>query len=499
MAQPAPHTRFLTVPLPPGQEPNATKTPVSLGHLLMNLQQRNEADQGLNQSLGLGFAAFAQPRVRQMVSHIFNVDQPDPTRLGETLMNLNTQQGGVDRTNALGQLIASPRGAQLAQQLNISQEELKARYLADPTGVGAMIANFAAPTEATKNYNQARGLMKAQGMTDEQINAVMPPEMLALGGVSTPDYREFVLARTRAIQSGQPLPPELQDYPTYQASRAAKARLMGDQANDLAESQAKFGDQVAKMNEVERITSSVQNATEADGATPVMKAILESPTKKAAAASLLQSGEPGAVQSLVQQGMQFVAQLTPEEKTAIANLKQLTSSTYATAFTSTGSRRTQQEVANIASSLSQLGNFNQPYQSYDNSLNNLHRLNQIGAANAYGAAGRLDDVPDNLKPLVNPIYLPEQRDEKGNVVRARGPLYTGAGGDWATKATAPTISISAPSATIAPTPAPSSGDGSGAVNTSVRTPADVARLPKGTRFLVPDGSDRIGVAPGPGG
>jgi hypothetical protein len=53
----------------------------------------------------------------------------------------------------------------------------------------------------------------------------------------------------------------------------------------------------------------------------------------------------------------------------------------------------------------------------------------------------LDDVPDNLKPLVNPIYLPEQRDEKGNVVRGRGQLYTGAGGDWATKATAPAAPV----------------------------------------------------------
>ena len=74
--------------------------------------------------------------------------------------------------------------------------------------------------------------MKAQGMTDEQINAVMPPEMLALGGISDPGYREFVLARTRAIQSGQPLPPELQDYPTYQANRQALAKTTTDIAQD---------------------------------------------------------------------------------------------------------------------------------------------------------------------------------------------------------------------------------------------------------------------------
>ena len=40
--------------LPAGQEPNATKTPQSWGHLLMDLQRRNEASQGLNQSHRLG-------------------------------------------------------------------------------------------------------------------------------------------------------------------------------------------------------------------------------------------------------------------------------------------------------------------------------------------------------------------------------------------------------------------------------------------------------------
>ena len=102
-----------------------------------------------------------------------------------------------------------------------------------------------------------------------------------------------------------------------------------------------------------------------------------------------------------------MADLTPEEKTVVANLKQLTASQYATAFTSTGSRRTQSEVQNIAASLSQLGNLTQPYESYSRALGSLRNLNQTGMANAYGAAGRLDEVPDDLKPLVNSIYLPE--------------------------------------------------------------------------------------------
>ena len=89
-------------------EPGATKSPVSLGHLLMNLQQRNEADQGLNASLGMGFAAFAQPRDRQMVSQMFSQDQPNVmNQIGMTQMNLAGQQQGQDRMNALGMMLTS--------------------------------------------------------------------------------------------------------------------------------------------------------------------------------------------------------------------------------------------------------------------------------------------------------------------------------------------------------------------------------------------------------
>jgi hypothetical protein len=127
--------------LPAGQEPNATKTPQSWGHLLMDLQRRNEASQGLNQSIGLGFAAFAQPRDRQMVSQAFNVDQPDPTKIINAQMNASSWQQGQDRVNALGQQIMDPTaGPALAQRLGISWAELAARYRADPQGVGAMIA-----------------------------------------------------------------------------------------------------------------------------------------------------------------------------------------------------------------------------------------------------------------------------------------------------------------------------------------------------------------------
>jgi hypothetical protein len=141
--------------LPANQESNATKTPESWGSLLMRLQRSNEQSQGLNQSIGMGFAAFAQPRDREMASKMFNVDQPDPTKLINAQMNASSLQQGQDRTNALGQLVNDPtRGPALAARLNISWDELRGRFQADPQGVGNMIQSFAAPTDPMKNIQQ---------------------------------------------------------------------------------------------------------------------------------------------------------------------------------------------------------------------------------------------------------------------------------------------------------------------------------------------------------
>ena len=253
--------------LPPSQTPNAYQTDQSLGSMIIALQRRQEADAGLNQSLGLAGAAISRPENRERVSRTFNTPYQDATKLGDMLMNMSLAQQGVDRGNALAQQIMDPqRGPQLAGQLNISWGELQARYRADPVGVGTMIANFSAPTEATKNYNQARAQMKAQGMTDEQINAVMPPEMLALGGVSDPGHRQFVLARTRAIQNGQALPPELQDYPTYQASKAAKAKLATDNAADLSDAQGKLAPFNQRIDETNTVVDRIKSNPKLDSA-----------------------------------------------------------------------------------------------------------------------------------------------------------------------------------------------------------------------------------------
>jgi hypothetical protein len=93
------------------------------------------------------------------------------TKLGQTLMDLNSQQQGQYRMNAMGQMIAGPQGAAIADRLNISQDELKARYLADPQGVGAMIQSFAAPTDQMKNLQQGTTYLQSHGASPAGVLA----------------------------------------------------------------------------------------------------------------------------------------------------------------------------------------------------------------------------------------------------------------------------------------------------------------------------------------
>ena len=81
-------------------------------------------------------------------------------------------------------------------------------------------------------------------------------------------------------------------------------------------------------------------------------------------------------------------------------------------------------------------------------------------ANTYGAAGRIDEIPDNLKwdtsdpknpkPLVDSAYLPN------------GDLYSGKGGQWASS------------------PPKTQGGGN----------FDYAAIPSGAVYTAPDGTQR---------
>ena len=169
---------------PPPAQPNATKTPEDLGSIMLDLQQYNERNQGFNQALGMGVAAFAQPRDRQMVSQMFNTNQSDPTKIGNMLMSMNSQQQGQNRMNALGQLISGPQGDAIAKQLNMgSAAQLRAAFLADPQSVSAMIEKTQQPTPQVANIDQITrymdGVAQRSPGTSNDVLTMIKNSMLA--------------------------------------------------------------------------------------------------------------------------------------------------------------------------------------------------------------------------------------------------------------------------------------------------------------------------------
>ena len=205
-----------------------------------------------------------------------------------------------------------------------------------------------------------------------------------------------------------------------------------EKQKDLIEAQTKLPEATKSFNDIDNRINAIKSTTNDDGSS-ALESILSSPSKQNAAKALMAAPDEGGMTGSWYEHWQQRG-LTPQEITTIAQMKQLSSQAYGEAFQSTGSRRTQQEVNNLKAALTQIGNINQPYelkdakgnviggykQQLDNFQNNIH----TGVANAYGAAGQLDAVPDNLKfgsdgtPLVSSIYRPG------------GSLYGGRGGSW---------------------------------------------------------------------
>ena len=227
-----------------------------------------------------------------------------------------------------------------------------------------------------------------------------------------------------------------------------------EKQKDLLDAQQKAPSSLQQMNDMDNVANQLKGPMNA-----ALTSIIASPTARVAAEKLLETDpakEPGDAMRQVYAGM-----LSSDQLAALNQLKKLDAQVYSDAFQSTGSRRTQQEVQNLKGGISPLLNFNQSPDAYmgqfNDFQNNLHKT----MANTYGAAGRVDEIPDtikwdmsdpkNPKPTVDSAYLPN------------GDRYAGKGGQWA----------SSP---------PKAQGGGGDFN--------YAAIPSGTVYTAPDGTQR---------
>ena len=223
-----------------------------------------------------------------------------------------------------------------------------------------------------------------------------------------------------------------------------------EKQKDLLDAQQKAPSSLQQMNDMDNVANQLKGPMNS-----ALTSIIASPTARVAAEKLLETDpakEPGDAMRQVYAGM-----LSSDQLAALNQLKKLDAQVYSDAFQSTGSRRTQQEVQNLKGGISPLLNFNQSPDAYmgqfNDFQNNLHKT----MANTYGAAGRVDEIPDtikwdmsdpkNPKPTVDSAYLPN------------GDRYAGKGGQWASS--------------------PPKAQGGGGQPVQISGPSDIAKLPHG--------------------
>jgi hypothetical protein len=250
------------------------------------------------------------------------------------------------------------------------------------------------PTDAIKNYTQARDLMRKQGLTDDQINQVMPPETLAMGNSADPGYRDYVVARSRALESGQPLPPELQTYADYQADKAAKAKLSTEKAQDVAEARTALPGYNSSLDDMENRVGRIAANSQ------VLSGILSDPAKKVAATRIINAG-PDSIAGTMSQ---YLGVLTQPEINALDEIRQLHLQNYSANFKS-GQRLTQTEATRLGAAADQLSNVELSPENYMKQLQLLQNKIKKARANNYGAAQDFNNLPVELRPRLDPSYL----------------------------------------------------------------------------------------------
>jgi hypothetical protein len=355
--------------------PDATKTPEDLGSIMLDLQQYNERSQGLNQALGMGVAAFAQPRDREMVSKMFNTTQGDPMKIGEGLLNMQSQVQGQNRMNALGQMVHDPvKGKAIADSLNISQADLIARYEADPQGVGNMIQNFRQPTDQMRNLQQITDYQnqykqKHPDATQSDLDSIGKAIAAGIGGPQA----EQMLADQRAFREKFGRDPSWKDNPEGYKSYIAQQGARAEALNIRATSED-------KVEDLERKVDAIKN-------NPALPGLMKRLT-------------PG-------QGILSLVGYNDAERDLLQKIKQATSDEYVRGLADPGlgTRKTQQEMTYVGQALGGVLNAsNLNVDDYKAGLGRLQDQLYRTHADIYGQSGSFKGLNPKYHGYINDVY-----------------------------------------------------------------------------------------------
>jgi hypothetical protein len=401
--------------LPPGQTPQATKTPQDMGSIIVDLTRREQANQLWNQSLGMGVAAFAQPRDREAVSKMFNRTPVDANKLGESIMAVNSAQQGQDRMNQLLGVANLPTNdptnqlGQIAKSLNMDPQALAFMIKQDPAKAASLISAGATPTPQMANIEQINRYIGGIQQRNDPNNTpavltMIKNAMLAgMGGPEAEGAISDALAYKNRTGKDAPWVANGQiDQGAYKQFQAVQAQ----KNQDRVEAGKTLASNEGAADELRTGLEQVRDS-------PALQGIMNNYAKQQLAISILKDPDATDFASLVKKGA-----LSSDEARVLATLKRITGESTATALHSlvgTGTRVTQQEVGPLKDSISSVLNLNQDYDSYvHNAINPFITKVKKTIANSYGASGNLTHMDPELEPWLHSTY------RKGGELEANG-------------------------------------------------------------------------------
>ena len=142
--------------------------------------------------------------------------------------------------------------------------------------------------------------------------------------------------------------------------------------------------------------------------------------------------------------------VSPDVRDARAKLNQLGDENFRAGLANVKNVRSQSEANKVGGSVSSLDNRSNSPEMITAELNRLNSTILGARANLMAAAGK--EIPYRYKDLVDPSYL-----------NSGSQVYNGA-------------KVEQP-------------------DTTIKSPGDVAKLPHGRAFVIPDGSGQVGYAP----
>lgn len=395
-----PSAKGPTKPTAPGEDPTqpqAYATPKDLGSMMLDMQQYNERQQGFNQALGMGFAAFAQPRDRQMVSQMFNVTPGDPTRIGQTLMNLNSQQQGQNRANMVMRLVNDPnQGPQIARAFGMDWEGLKAGVMSDPSLVAKI-----AETWGTADERVRAGAQVGHGALGGAANGPS-------GGPSSDIGKQIVsgvagdpnMAMNQAQMAwdhnnpGQPTPWDRNDVASFQRYTKDQQDRQDNARTFLTNNHALGIDK----------TTEFQHLVEGLKTDPGMHTLMQSPNYYKSAINWIKNN-PDSTPAQLATALPDWAGYPPEVKNALSVIQQLHSRDYAQAMHSIGQRFSTTEVQNVSRGMDRLLDLQLGPKDYQDGLDQLIEETKTIRANSHGAAQEFDTMDPDLRTYVNPTFI----------------------------------------------------------------------------------------------